>query len=394
MLDSYVEIDLDKIGANARAITQKYSDYKYFIAVLKGDGYGHGMEVANEMCKNGINYFAVSSLEEAQSFRKVNKDAPLLCLHPVHLSRIEEAKRLNLTIAVNELDYLKRLLDLNIDCNFKVHLQIDTGFNRLGFKDKNEVKTAVDMINGSNFVLEGIYQHFATAGIFDPHWDEQVRNFKELTSLIDLKKIPIVHMGSSVSMLTHPKQPFTTGVRMGIAIYGYNVAPDSLSNSPKDKLRKMRNNYFIKKYNISETYFDVKIDLQPAMKMKTRILQLKKVNKGEWFGYNASYTADEDIILAILPVGYNNGIGHANHGRRVVINGKKYPVVGEMCMNMTAVKVDSSVKIDDEVTLLGDGITVGMFGRSSGMGNAEALVNIGKNNPRFYVKDGKVVKEK
>lgn len=164
-------------------------------------------------------------LEEAQSFRKVNKDAPLLCLHPVHLSRIEEAKRLNLTIAVNELDYLKRLLDLNIDCNFKVHLQIDTGFNRLGFKDKDEVKTAVDMINGSNFVLEGIYQHFATAGIFDPHWDEQVRNFKELTSLIDLKKIPIVHMGSSVSMLTHPKQPFTTGVRMGIAIYGYNVAP-------------------------------------------------------------------------------------------------------------------------------------------------------------------------
>ena len=93
MLDSYVEIDLDKIGANAHAITQKYSDYKYFIAVLKGDGYGHGMEVANEMYKNGINYFAVSSLEEAQSFRKVNKDAPLLCLHPVHLSRIEEAKR-------------------------------------------------------------------------------------------------------------------------------------------------------------------------------------------------------------------------------------------------------------------------------------------------------------
>ena len=87
-------------------------------------------------------------------------------------------------------------------------------------------------------------------------------------------------MGSSVSMLTHPKQPFTTGVRMGIAIYGYNVAPDSLSNSPKDKLRKMRNNYFIKKYNISETYFDVKIDLQPAMKMKTRILQLKKGEQG------------------------------------------------------------------------------------------------------------------
>ena len=167
---------------------------------------------------------------------------------------------------------------------------------------------------------------------FDPHWDEQVRNFKELTSLIDLNKIPIVHMGSSVSMLTHPKQPFTTGVRMGIAIYGYNVAPDSLSNSPKDKLRKMRNNYFIKKYNISETYFDVKIDLQPAMKMKTRILQLKKVNKGEWFGYNASYTADEDIILAILPVGYNNGIGHANHNRQVDYQRQKISMLSVRCV--------------------------------------------------------------
>lgn len=394
MLDSYVEIDLDKIGGNARAITQKYSGYKYFIAVLKGDAYGHGMEVANEMYKNGINYFAVSSVEEAESFRKINSDAPLLCLHPIHPSRLDKAKELNLTIAVNELSYLKKLLNTGIDYKFKIHLQIDTGFNRLGFKDKNEVKTAVDMINESNFELEGIYQHFATAGIFDKHWDEQVENFKELTSLIDLKAIPIVHMGSSVSMLTHPKQPFTTGVRMGIAIYGYNVSPDSLSNSPKDMLRKLRNDYYTKKYNISETYCDVKIDLKPAMKMKTRILQLKRVSKGEWFGYNASFTADDDMILAILPIGYNNGIGHSNFNRKVEINGKLYPIIGEPCMNMTAIRVDESVKPDDEVTLLGDRITVGMFARGSGMGNAEALVNIGKNNPRFYIKDGQVLEGK
>ncbi len=385
MLDSYVEIDLDKIGNNARAITQKYKDYKYFIAVLKGDAYGHGMEVANEMYKNGINYFAVSSVEEAQSFRKVNSKAPLLCLHPIHPSRLDEAEQLNLTIVVNELDYLKKLLSLNPDFNFKVHLQLDTGFNRLGIKDKHQVKEAVDLIDNSNMELEGIYQHFATAGIFDKHWDEQVESFKELTSLIDLSKIPIVHMGSSVSMLTHPKQPFTTGVRMGIAIYGYNVSPESLSNSPKDRLRKIRNNYYSKKYSISKTYFDVKIDLHPAMKMKTRILQLKPIKKGEWFGYNASYVAEEDEILAILPVGYNNGLGHANHGRNALINGRLYPIISEPCMNMTAVRVDSNVRPDDEVTLLGDKITVGSFARSSGVGNAEALVNLGKNNPRVYV---------
>lgn len=78
----------------------------------------------------------------------------------------------------------KRLLDLNIDCNFKVHLQIDTGFNRLGFKDKDEVKTAVDMINGSNFVLEGIYQHFATAGIFDPIGTSRTETSRSLHRLL------------------------------------------------------------------------------------------------------------------------------------------------------------------------------------------------------------------
>ena len=127
------------------------------------------------------------------------------------------------------------------------------------------------------------------------------------------------------------------------------------------------------------------LELTPAMTMKCRILQLKDVNKGEHIGYGAAYTADEDMRIAVLPVGYNNGIGHHDHGRVVEINGRFYPVVGEIGMNMMCVKVDRDVKSSDEVILLGDKITLGMFSRFSGMGLAEIMLGVGKNNTRIYI---------
>jgi len=121
------------------------------------------------------------------------------------------------------------------------------------------------------------------------------------------------------------------------------------------------------------------------MEYKCRILQLKKVKALDFVGYGASYQAPSDITLAVLPVGYNNGIGHANCNRMVQIGDKLYPVVGEIGMNMCTVKVDDDVKLTDEVTLLGKKITLGMFCRGANLGLAEALVSIGKNNERKYI---------
>lgn len=388
MEDSRVIIDLDNLGQNARSITKKYDQYDYYIGVLKGDGYGHGMQIVNALYENGINYFAVSSLREAKELRLYNTEVPVLCLQPIDLEYIDLAEQLNITLVVHQTEYLQKLLSFGK--NMKIHIQIDAGMNRLGFKDKEEVRNAVQSINASSYTLEGIYQHFATPGIFDKYWDLQVSNFLELTSLIDLTAIPMVHMGSSVTLLTHPKPDFVNTARLGIVLYGYNVAPEKLSNSPKDRLRKIRNTFYQKKYRISKTFFGVEIELYPAMMMKTRIIQIKNVKKGEQVGYNAAFIADEDLIIAVLPVGYNNGLGSANNKRFVMINGKRYPVIGEMCMNMTIIRVDGSVKESDEVTLLGNGITLGAFARSAGMGNAEALLSVGKNNPRYYISDGKI----
>ncbi len=384
MTDTYVEIDLKIMEQNAKNIVAKYPEYDTFIGIVKGDAYGHGYGIVNALYKGGIRYFAVSSMEEAAAFRKENTEASLLCLEPVAIDRIDEAAELDLTLAIPDTAYLNALLDSGCDHPFKLHIQIDSGFNRLGFKDKQEIKNAADLIEQSPYTLEGVYQHYATAGIFDPYYDAQQAKFRELTSLLDLSKIPLVHLGSGIALMAHHKPDIATATRMGLMMYGYNISPDSYGSGLKDRLRAARDSYYQKKYHISKVIRDVELELKPAMTLKCRILQLKDVKKGEHIGYGASYTAEEDIRIAVLPVGYNNGIGHHDHGRVVEINGRLCPVVGEIGMNMLCVKVDRDTTLDDTVTLLGGKITLGMFSRFSGMGLAEIMLGVGKNNPRYY----------
>lgn len=380
-MNTYVEINLKNIEENAKKIVKKYNDYKYYIAVLKSNAYGHGEKIVSSLEKTGINYIAVSYIDEALEIRKYNKDISILCLQPISLNDIDIAVKNNITITVHDKDYLDELLKLNK--KLKVHIKLDTGMNRLGFKNSKEVECAYKKINESNYVLEGIYSHFATIGLFDKGYDIQVENFKKLTKLIDLKKIPIVHFSSSVILLSHPKLEFCTGARFGILLYGYNVCPSFNNNSIKDKLRNIRNSYYQKKYNISKTYTNVKIDVKPSMKMYTSIIQIKNIKKGESIGYGG-YCVKGDIRVAILPIGYNNGIG-TNSNRYVIINNKKYYSIGSIGMNMMAIKIDESVKINDKVLIMGDSITLGTMSRFKGDSISKTLLDIGKNNKRIYV---------
>ncbi len=384
MPDTVVEINLSHIRSNAAAIAARYPMYDCLIGVVKGDAYGHGYAVVQAMRDGGVGMFAVSSVDEAHDFRRYS-DAPLLCLQPVSLDRLDEAAELSLTLPVGDMTYLRALIARAHPYPFAIHLQVDAGFNRLGFKDACEIEQALALLRSSPYRVEGIYQHFATAGVFDPYYDRQAARFSELTEGIDLHAIPLVHLGSGVALLAHDKPDAATATRMGLILYGYNITPTSYGGGVKDRLRDLRDRYYQKKYRLSATYRDVELVLHPAMRMYTRILQLKNVTAGEHIGYNAAYTAPKDMRIAVLPVGYCNGIGHEDHGRMVQIGDNLYPVVGEIGMNMLCVKVDDSVMPDDRVTLLGGRITLGMFARAAGMGLAEALLLIGKNNPRVYV---------
>lgn len=383
-MNTFVKINLDLASKNVEEIVKKYPDYKYYIGVVKSDFYGHGIQIVNELIKGGINYLAVSYLDEALAIRKISS-IPILCLQPISLNDIELAIANNITVTVHDFDYFEKLNKLEINNNLKIHLKIDSGMNRLGFKSELEIKTVVDEINNNEkLILEGIFTHFATSGLFDKHYDEQLNKFKKLTSLIDLSRIPIIHLGSSVIMVSHEKIPFATGIRMGILMYGYNISYIKNNKGIKNKIKNIRNSLLQRK--ISKTITNVDINLHPLMSMQTKIIQIKKVLKGEYIGYGAQYKASKDMIIAILPIGYANGIGHINNGRYVIINDKKYYAVGNIGMNMMAIEVDDKVNITDTVHILGNGITLGTLSRFEGIGIAETLINIGENNKRIYTK--------
>lgn len=388
---TFIEINLDNIIKNVKNIIKKYPDYKYYIGMVKSNAYGHGMYVINEMINNGINYLAVSNLEEALDIRRFNKDIPVLCVEPIELDSIDVAIKNNVTITIHDIDYFKKIND-QIKKKIKVHIKIDTGMNRLGIKDKDEFNEIVKLIKeNDNIYLEGLFTHFATPGVNDKFYDNQISQFKYITSDIDLSKIDIIHLSSSFIMLAHPKIEIANGVRCGTILFGYDIAPKKLNNSPKNILRKIRNSYLIKKYNISKTYENVDIDLKPAFKVKTNVIQIKKIKKHEKVGYGILYEAQKDEIIATLPIGYDDGIGINHENRYVLINNKKYKAVGEISMCMMSVLVDESVKVGDSVTIMGDSITLGMMSRLNNTSIHNTLVNIGKVLPRIYKKDGKIV---
>ena len=388
---TFIEINLDNIIKNVKTIIKKYPDYKYYIGMVKSNAYGHGMYVINEMINNGINYLAVSNLEEALDIRRFNKDIPVLCVEPIELDSIDVAIKNNVTITIHDIDYFKKIND-QIKKKIKVHIKIDTGMNRLGIKDKDEFNEIVKLIKeNDNIYLEGLFTHFATPGVNDKFYDNQISKFKYITSDIDLSKIDIIHLSSSFIMLAHPKIEIANGVRCGTILFGYDIAPKKLNNSPKNILRKIRNSYLIKKYNISKTYENVDIDLKPAFKVKTNVIQIKKIKKHEKVGYGILYEAQKDEIIATLPIGYDDGIGINHDNRYVLINNKKYKAVGEISMCMMSVLVDESVKVGDSVTIMGDSITLGMMSRLNNTSIHNTLVNIGKVLPRIYKKDNKRV---
>ena len=377
-----VVVDLNNIGHNASVITSTFKDYKYHMAVLKGNAYGHGMKVVNKIIENGFNYIAVFSIKEALEIREYNKDIPILLLCPITLDELDIAKKNNFTITVHEINYLKELL--KFDYKLKLHLKLDTGMNRLGFKDKAEVVYAVNAIKESNYILEGIYSHFSTIGLFDPYYDRQVRKFMELTSLLDLNEIPMIHFSSSVILMTHRKLECVNTLRCGILLYGYNVCPIISKSGIKNKLRLLRNKYYQKKYKLSKLTTNVNIDVKPSMRFTTRILQIKNIRAGETIGYGA-YKVDKNTKVAILPIGYSNGIG--KNKRYVLINGNKYYSIGEIAMNMMAIAIDDRVKIDDEVVVLGDELTLGKVSEFNNASLSETLLNIGNNNTITYKED-------
>ena len=142
-----------------------------------------------------------------------------------------------------------------------------------------------------------------------------------------------------------------------------------------------------KKLNLSKVITDVELDIKPAIKMYCGILQIKDVDKDEHIGYGLSYKANENMKIAIIPVGYNNGIGFGINSHYVMINNKKYYSVGQTSMNMMAIKIDETVNIDDKVYIINESITPKMVANMTNKLTIEILLMAGHSNKKIYIND-------
>ncbi len=377
---TYVEVDCDNLKYNVSNLIKHYNDYEYYIGVVKGNCYGHGFDTVKCLIESGINYLAVSSIEEALKIREIDKKIPILCLEPIHIDEVDLCIKENITIIIHSYDFYKKIKKLNK--KVKIHLKIDSGMNRLGINDKNQVKEIVD-----NIEIEGIFTHFATSGMRDKYWDNQKERFEEITSLIDLSKIKIVHMGRSMTILNHPKIPYCNGVRLGLIMYGYDYLP-SKRNNLRGYLSEIKRKYLNKKRKISETNLERPFEFKTAFTLKSEIIEIKEVKKGQHIGYGAIYEALEDIKVGIIPIGYADGYSRKNKGGFVLIKGKRYPIIDTINMGMTLVKIDDDVKLYDEVVLIGGGISLYEVANRNETTVYEVMCNINDSIPRVMIERG------
>lgn len=380
---TYAIIDEDKLKNNIKEIKAKYDNYKYYIGVVKNNAYNHGIKIINSLIEGGINYLAVSSLEEALDARKYNSEIPILCLEVIDLDYIYDCINNNVTITVESLEYLEKLNKIKLDFPIKIHLKLNTGMNRLGISEVKEVNKCVSIISeNKKLILEGIYTHFATSGISDKYYDDQMEKFQELTKDIDLTTIPIVHLGRSLTLVNHDKPDFVNGIRLGIIMYGFSQSIKE-DTSLRGKLRAIKRKKLIKKFNISKTYLTNDLNLKTAFSLYSNVMTIKKVKNKEFVGYGANFFADRDIKVAIIPIGYADGV--TIKYKNVFIKGKKCQIIADS-MDMLMVKVDNNVKIGDKVEIFGENISIREASQNNGC-NSYRLFNMITNRvPRIYKK--------
>ncbi len=348
---TYIEINLKNLTDNVKNIISNNNEYTYYFGVVKADCYGHGaIEPVKSIIKGGCNYLAVATLEEALTIREEIKNIPILCFGIIPIENINICLKYNITVTIPNLNYLNELLLTNCE-DLKVHIKINTGMNRLGIKEKDEFNKVYNSVVNSKLKLEGLYTHIHTPDDKNTTLN-QFQKFEDITSDIDLSTIPIIHLGASEATLNYPKRPYANGCRLGINMY--DLCPNDLN-------------------------------LKSTFKLISEVISINECQIGETVGYNGNYKVTKNSKIAVIPIGYADGIIRKNTGRSVYINNKEYKIVGNICMDMLFVLIDDTVKIGDKVTIIKDSKHIQSIAKHLDTIPYEILCTISKRVPRLYI---------
>jgi alanine racemase len=362
-----VEVSLARLAENFRAIQAAVAPAAV-MPIVKANAYGHGLvPVARHLASLGATSLGVAFLEEAVALREAGLTLPILVMGGIFGDQIPIFLRHGLTLTASSLDKLKQIEETaaRMGVAARVHLKIDTGMERIGvhyYSARGLLERAAEC---GHATVEGVYSHFANADAADlTSARRQLARFLEVLEWYDKQgvKPPVRHMANSGAVL-QLRESHLDLVRPGILLYGVY---------PSDEVRQT-------------------IAVKPALSLRSRVVYFKVVQPGHPVSYGSTWETDHPVRVVTVPVGYGDGYFRAlSNVAHVLIRGRKYPVVGRVCMDQIMVNIEwDSAYNGDVVTLLGgDGdelITCEDLARWAGTIPYEVLTNLNTRVPRVYV---------
>lgn len=327
-----VIVDLAAIKDNIRAQQQYLAKNQTIFAVVKANGYGHGvLAVANAAKQAGATGFCVATLDEGIELREAGFQEPIFILGPIDLAGLKWASKYQLGLPITSLEYLQALIEQAKWLTFpenqalQLHLAFDSGMGRIGFRQASEIQTAIQwMDQAENTEWVGIFTHFATADEQDQtYWQQQFSRFE--TVLAQLPRQPkYVHVSNSATLLW--QKPIGNVIRLGISMYGLNPSGTALA---------------------------LPVPLKPALSLVSALTQVKLVEKGEKIGYGKTYEAKQAEWIGTVPIGYADGFIRKFQGFSLLVEGYECEIVGRICMDQLMIRLPKSFPLGTEVVIIG-----------------------------------------
>lgn len=328
---SRVEINETAIAHNVQHALAGLPDQTALFAVVKADAYGHGLlRVARIAQAAGASGFCVAVLDEALALRRAGFTLPILVLGIIEPEYAPIAAANHIAVPVGDADWLRRaekgLTEESLP-PLAIHLALDTGMGRIGFRTLPALREALSVIAGQPaFHIEGLFTHFATADEPDPtYFKMQVERFK--TFLAALPERPkYVHVANSATSLWHAACDCNL-VRFGVAMYGLNPSGRAIADTP--------------------------YALEPALTLKSSLSFVKQIEAGEAVSYGATYHAAKNEWIGTVPLGYADGWQRRLQGFHVLVDGQACEIVGRVCMDQFMIRLPHEVPAGTPVVLIG-----------------------------------------
>lgn len=334
---AWVEIDLDNLEHNIDEIKKIISKKTKIMAVLKANAYGHDLIIISKKLNEiGIEDFAVATLDEGIILRKNNIKGNILIMGFTSIENIQYVIDYDLIQTVIDEEYANELIKLHNSKELKVHLKINTGMNRIGIS-YNNFEFVKNLYNEKKLNILGIYSHLCTSNSNKKRdiafANEQISRFNNLINYLKDSNINVgkVHIQSSYGILNFPELEYDY-VRAGIIIYGL--------------------------YNDNNTYAKIHLNIKPVLTLKSKIVSIKELKKGETVGYGRTYKAIRNEKMAAVSIGYVDGYPKnlSELNAYVKVNNHYAKVIGRICMDQLVINITNipNVKVNDIVTLIGN----------------------------------------